>query len=73
MSRFWTDKIASLDPYMQGEQPQDKKYIKLNANESPYSPSPKALETMVLEVSERLRLYPDPNGASLKNALAKSC
>lgn len=72
MSRFWTDKIASLDPYVPGEQPQDKKYIKLNTNESPYSPSPKAIEAMALEVSERLRLYPDPNCVTLKNALAKS-
>jgi len=72
MSRFWTDKIASLDPYVPGEQPQDKKYIKLNTNESPYAPSSKALAAMVAEVSERLRLYPDPNGSALKNALAKS-
>lgn len=72
MSRFWTDKIASLDPYVPGEQPQDKKYIKLNTNESPYPPSPKALEAMAAEVSERLRLYPDPNGVALKNALAKN-
>jgi histidinol-phosphate aminotransferase len=72
MSRFWTDKIASLDPYVPGEQPQDKKYIKLNTNESPYAPSSKALSAMAAEVSERLRLYPDPNGSALKNALAKS-
>lgn len=72
MSRFWTDKIASLDPYVPGEQPQDKKYIKLNTNESPYPPSPKALEAMAAEVSERLRLYPDPNGVALKSALAKN-
>ena len=72
MSRFWTDKISSLDPYVPGEQPQDKKYIKLNTNESPYSPSPKALSAMAAQVSESLRLYPDPNCMTLKNALAKS-
>ncbi|REG82887.1 histidinol-phosphate transaminase [Marinomonas pollencensis] len=72
MSRFWTDKIASLDPYVPGEQPQDKKYIKLNTNESPYAPSPKALAAMQEQVSERLRLYPDPNCVTLKTALAKS-
>ena len=72
MSRFWTDKIASLDPYVPGEQPQDKKYIKLNTNESPYAPSPKALAAMQEQVSEQLRLYPDPNGSTLKNAVAKS-
>jgi len=72
MSRFWTDKIASLDPYVPGEQPQDKQYIKLNTNESPYSPSPKALAAMQEQVSEKLRLYPDPNCQTLKNALAKN-
>lgn len=72
MSRFWTDKIASLDPYVPGEQPQDKQYIKLNTNESPYSPSPKALAVMQEQISEKLRLYPDPNCQVLKNALAKS-
>ena len=72
MSRFWTDKIASLDPYVPGEQPQDKQYIKLNTNESPYSPSPKALAAMQEQVSEKLRLYPDPNCQVLKNALGKA-
>lgn len=72
MSRFWTEKIASLDPYVPGEQPQDKQYIKLNTNESPYSPSPKALAAMQEQVSEKLRLYPDPNCQTLKNALAKA-
>ncbi|WP_417552948.1 histidinol-phosphate transaminase [Marinomonas fungiae] len=72
MSRFWTDKIASLDPYVPGEQPQDKQYIKLNTNESPYSPSPKALAAMQEQISEKLRLYPDPNCQVLKNALAKA-
>ncbi|MCO4786709.1 MAG: histidinol-phosphate transaminase [Marinomonas atlantica] len=72
MSRFWTDKIASLDPYVPGEQPQDKQYIKLNTNESPYGPSPKALAAMQNQVSEKLRLYPDPNCQTLKTALANT-
>ncbi|WP_191602408.1 histidinol-phosphate transaminase [Marinomonas algicola] len=71
MSRFWTKKITELDPYVPGEQPQDKQYIKLNTNESPYSPSPKSLAAMTAAVSESLRLYPDPNGMTLKKALAK--
>lgn len=72
MSRFWSHKIATLDPYVPGEQPQDKQYIKLNTNESPYSPSPKALQAMAQAVSETLRLYPDPNGRQLKLALANN-
>ena len=70
MSRFWSHKIATLDPYVPGEQPQDKQYIKLNTNESPYSPSPKALQAMAQAVSETLRLYPDPSSRQLKSALA---
>ncbi|TBR43543.1 histidinol-phosphate transaminase [Marinomonas agarivorans] len=72
MSRYWTNKIASLDPYVPGEQPQDKQYIKLNTNESPYSPSPKAIAAMQAQVSDDLRLYPDPNCQALKNALAQN-
>lgn len=72
MSRYWTNKIASLDPYVPGEQPQDKQYIKLNTNESPYAPSPKAIAAMQAQVSDDLRLYPDPNCQELKNALAQN-
>lgn len=72
MSRFWSDKIRELDPYVPGEQPQDKQYIKLNTNESPYGPSPKAIAAMAAEVGDRLRLYPDPNGSRLKKALASA-
>lgn len=72
MSRFWTNKIANLDPYVPGEQPQDKQYIKLNTNESPYGPSPKAIVAMQEQVSDDLRLYPDPNCMQLKSALAKA-
>ncbi|TXR54862.1 histidinol-phosphate transaminase [Reinekea thalattae] len=72
MSSFWTEKIKSLNPYIPGEQPQDKKYIKLNTNENPYPPSPKAISAMQAEVNADLRLYPDPNGSRLKNALAEN-
>ncbi|EAQ65194.1 histidinol-phosphate aminotransferase [Marinomonas sp. MED121] len=72
MSRFWTNKIANLDPYVPGEQPQDKQYIKLNTNESPYGPSPKAIAAMQEQVGDDLRLYPDPNCMQLKTALANA-
>ena len=29
MSKFWNDKIKSISPYIPGEQPKDKKYIKI--------------------------------------------
>ena len=40
MSRFFSKRFASLEAYTPGEQPQDKQYVKLNTNESPYPPSP---------------------------------
>ena len=59
MSRFFSDKYSSLTPYTPGEQPKERKYIKLNTNESPYPPSPLAVK-MAKDESERLNLYSDP-------------
>ncbi|MDD4494639.1 MAG: histidinol-phosphate transaminase [Eubacteriales bacterium] len=70
MSKFWSDSIKSLKPYVPGEQPKDKKYIKLNTNENPYPPSQAAIEAIKLAANEGLRLYPDPGCSSLKNAIA---
>jgi histidinol-phosphate aminotransferase len=49
-----------LEPYVPGEQPKDKKYIKLNTNENPYGPSPRVLEAIRNYTDDSLRLYPDP-------------
>ena len=66
MSKYWSKLTKSLTPYVPGEQPKDKKYIKLNTNENPYPPSPKVLEAIRNAVNEDLKLYPDPNGDELK-------
>jgi histidinol-phosphate aminotransferase len=70
MSRFWSPVVQTLTPYIPGEQPQMQRLVKLNTNESPYGPSPKALEAISQQNTDDLRLYPDPEGASLKKAIA---
>ena len=71
MSRFLRPQIDALAAYVPGEQPQDKTYIKLNTNESPYPPSPRVVEAIDAEAVRRLRLYCDPTCKALTAALAK--
>ena len=70
MSRFLREGLAGLTAYTPGEQPQDKKYIKLNTNESPYPPGPQVLASIREAELTVLRLYPDPRMTRLKQALA---
>ena len=70
MSRFLTEKIVKLEPYVPGEQPKERKYIKLNTNESPFPPSPMAIK-LASEELERLMLYPDPDCVKLCGAIAE--
>jgi histidinol-phosphate aminotransferase len=71
MSRFWSPVVQTLTPYVPGEQPQMQRLVKLNTNESPYGPSPKAIAAIDGRNNEDLRLYPDPEGVALKQAIAK--
>lgn len=70
MSRFFSEKYTSLVPYTPGEQPQDIPYIKLNTNESPFPPSPLAVE-YAAKAAETLQLYPDPEAKTLTEAVAR--
>ena len=70
MSRFWSPVVQTLTPYVPGEQPQMQRLVKLNTNESPYGPSPKALAAIDQQTNDDLRLYPDPEGKALKQAIA---
>ena len=70
MSQFWSPFVKDLVPYVPGEQPKMTRLVKLNTNENPYGPSPKAIAAMQAEVNDDLRLYPDPNGDRLKQAVA---
>lgn len=71
MSKYWSEVVHSLTPYVPGEQPKLTNLIKLNTNENPYGPSPKVLEAIRAEIGEGLKLYPDPNSDQLKTAIAK--
>ncbi len=64
-------KLRKITPYVPGEQSKDRDIIKLNANENPYPPSPKAIEVLKNFNAENLRLYPDANSSRLKAAIAK--
>ena len=71
MSAFLNPRLASLEAYTPGEQPQDRTYIKLNTNESPYAPSKGVRKAMDRKRIGDLRLYCDPNATALKAELAK--
>ena len=57
--RAFENNIRKVEPYVPGEQPQNK-VIKLNTNENPYPPSPKVAEALAKLDTDRFRLYPDP-------------
>jgi histidinol-phosphate aminotransferase len=69
MSRFFSSKYDKLTPYVPGEQPKEREYIKLNTNESPYPPSKKAT-ALAEEQLSKLKLYSDPDSKDLTLAVA---
>jgi histidinol-phosphate aminotransferase len=71
MSKFWSDIVSSLTPYVPGEQPKLEKLVKLNTNENPYGPSDQVIRALQAVANENLRLYPDPNSDKLKAAIAE--
>ncbi|MBB3932860.1 histidinol-phosphate aminotransferase [Kaistia hirudinis] len=70
MSRFWSSLVHELKPYVPGEQPKIADLVKLNTNENPYGPSPKALAAIAAAAGDDLRLYPEPTGLALRAAVA---
>ena len=70
MNRFWSQQARALSPYVPGEQPRIANLVKLNTNESPFGPSPLALQAMQQAAADTLRLYPDPEARELCEALA---
>ena len=68
--RYWSPVVHRLTPYVPGEQPRLSHLVKLNTNENPYGPSPTVIAAIRAELSDALRLYPDPNAERLKQAIA---
>lgn len=69
MSRFLSNRHNSLAPYTPGEQPRDMQYIKLNTNESPFPPSPRA-QQYAAAAAQNLQLYSDPECTVLRQKIA---
>lgn len=71
MNKFWNPLVNALTPYVPGEQPKIANLVKLNTNENPYGPSPKAIAAMQASLNNDLRLYPDPSADLLKESVAR--
>ena len=69
MSKFLNEKLSKVTAYVPGEQPQDKQYIKLNTNESPFPVSKRAKKLLKAEL-KKIRLYPDPDLKTLTETVA---
>src|ERR1700689_5064491 len=70
MNPFWSQLARELTPYVPGEQPRIADLVKLNTNESPLGPSPRALEAIRVAATDDLRLYPDAEATELRETLA---
>ncbi|MCC8404241.1 histidinol-phosphate transaminase [Paraburkholderia sp. MMS20-SJTN17] len=73
MSRYWSDIVHRLTPYVPGEQPALAHPVKLNTNENPYPPSPRVLDAIRRELgdtADALRRYPDPSARKLRETVA---
>ena len=70
MSRYWTDLVKRLTPYIPGEQRAGDDVIKLNTNENPYPPSAKVMQAIATVQPDALRRYPDPQSTALRTTLA---
>ena len=71
MSDFLLPHFRALEPYVPGEQPTDRRYVKLNTNESPFPPAEGVLATLCEENARQLNLYPDPTAQELRETIAE--
>lgn len=71
MNDLWKKNLRDIEPYVPGEQSKDRDIVKINANENPYPPSPKAVEALNNFDTDKLRFYPQANATALKQAIAE--
>lgn len=71
MKDLWKNNLRDIEPYVPGEQSKDRDIVKINANENPYPPSPKAVEALKNFDTSKLRFYPQANAIALKEAIAE--
>ena len=71
MNDLWKNNLRDIEPYVPGEQSKDRDIVKINANENPYPPSPKAVEALKNFDTSKLRFYPQANAIALKEAIAE--
>jgi len=69
MSKFWSSMVKRTDPYVPGEQVEQKDIVKLNTNENPYPPSPKVMAAIQQEMRRNLQLYPSPTATELRETI----
>ena len=67
----WKKNVRVVDPYVPGEQPQEKDIIKLNTNENPYPPAPLVEMAIRTMDTSRFRMYPDSEATELVSELAR--
>ncbi|MBQ3918395.1 MAG: histidinol-phosphate transaminase [Oscillospiraceae bacterium] len=67
----WKDNLIKIAPYVAGEQPDKSDFIKLNANENPYPPSPMVTEAIKSFDGESLKRYPNADALPLMKAIAE--
>jgi len=70
VSKFWSTVVNRSEPYIPGEQLNQKDIIKLNTNENPYPPSPKVIDAIKQETEHALNLYPSPTVDPLREEIA---
>jgi histidinol-phosphate aminotransferase len=68
---FWSPRVRELVPYVPGEQPRIPNLVKLNTNENPYPPSPRAIAAITQAAQSGMQLYPDPESTGLRETIAR--